>query len=193
MVGVLRDYCHRFVEHLRWQERRDQIRSKVDAPNGCRHCIFAGDKTDCQEAHTSYEQVQSVCRWRSESTEGGGFEVALIWEDGHHAFEVESVRSQRLNMISHLIHTRRTSIYAVGCYIAPTDTGTVCRVKVALADCLKGFKPMLLGDLNACLWAPINQRTDTIAGLVDKRALVQLTRNFVPCGSKQRRKGRRWS
>jgi hypothetical protein len=57
----------------------------------------------------------------------------------------------------------------------PTDDETVEHVRTAMGECPEGCKPLLLGNLNACLRDSVDSRADAIADMVDEADLVDLS------------------
>ena len=116
-----------------------------------------------------------------------------MWVEEHESVEVEAVRFRTPNVVTMQLHTGGERYFIVGCYIAPTDDATVEHVRTALGECPEGCKPLLLGDLNACLRDPVDSRADAIADMVDEADLVDLSRHFVQPRRRRGRVGKRWS
>ncbi len=88
--------------------------------------------------------------------------------------------------------TGGTKFYVVGCYVAPTDGDTGGHVHAALADCPKGWTPLVLGDFNADLCNPATRRADALANVINENNLVDLAHHFEQRQTKQR-VGKRWT
>ena len=74
---------------------------------------------------------------------------------------VENAKVVRTNVLSfELVWNKQERFFAVGCYLAPSDTmGRAQRlVEQALWDKPEGSMPLVIGDLNANLDAPRSQR-----------------------------------
>ncbi len=69
-------------------------------------------------------------------------------------YEIEDMELRGPNVLSFQLVSDAMRWYTVGCYIPPTDLTTLTHVKQAWIACLKGFPPILRGDLNVNLAAP---------------------------------------
>ncbi len=103
----------------------------------------------------------------------------MVWWEGHTSFKVKSAKILCPNVLSFNLLTGTDQFYVVDCYIAPTNKTMACYIWAALDQCLKGFHPLLLGDLNACLWMPVSMRDNNICNMVDAAGLTNLSRHFT--------------
>ena len=127
--------------------------------------------------HTQRSSGYSVFVSKAVSAHQGG--VALIWRESWH-YEVEETRIEGPNVLSFRIVSGELKFYVVGCYIPPSDLSTLDQVRGAWERCPKGFRPILLGDLNINLESPRDERDEEIAEQVDSYDLSDMGRQFSP-------------
>ena len=92
----------------------------------------------------------------------------MCWKEND-SFELEEHKVWGPNVISCRIITGGYSYYAVGCYIPPSET-TLASFDTAIEawnQCPQGFIPILMGDLNANINNPRNERDWRISEQID--------------------------
>ena len=82
------------------------------------------------------------------------------------------------NTLAFRMITDGANYYVVGCYIPPHDLKMLKKVKAAWAECLKGFIPMLIGDMNIDLDSPRNNREATIPEQCDAWDITNMVAQF---------------
>ena len=70
--------------------------------------------------------------------------------------------------------------YVIGAYVPPNDLPAVHRVEQEIEYKTKGGDTIFLGDLNACMGDPHNEREEELATVLDKHGLGYVTSNFTP-------------
>jgi hypothetical protein len=82
-------------------------------------------------------------------------------------------------MLSFELVTGKTRFYVVGSHLRPSDPGTaLLHVKQAWKECPNGCKPILLGNLNANILFPRDERQDAIVEMCDSMTLVIMANQF---------------
>ena len=138
--------------------------------------------------HTRRSSGYSVLASKAMSDRQGC--VALVWRESRH-YEVEEARIESANVLTFRVVSGELKFYVVGCYIPPSDLTTLDQVRAAWARCPKGFRPMLLGDLNLNLESPRDEREEEIAEQLDAYDLTDMGCQFSP---RRRRRARgRWT
>ena len=87
--------------------------------------------------------------------EGRG--IAIVWRDAE-GWGVEGVRNFGPNVVSFIIKLGRKRWYGVRAYVQPNDLPTIKLIRRALECRPKGMGKLLVGNLNACLENPRDQR-----------------------------------
>ena len=83
------------------------------------------------------------------------------------------------NVLTFELVTGQIRYFVVGAYIPPSDLGTtLTQIHQAWLECPRGCQPLLLGDLNANLLNPRDEREDAIAEQVDAMDLVEMSGHF---------------
>jgi len=126
--------------------------------------------------------------------------VALIYREQHDLYEVEETKVWHPNLLSFQLVTGVDRYFVVGCYIPPSDLSVLEHIQTAWEQCPKGYKPMLIGDLNINLDVPRDERDETIAEQCDDWGLSDMSRHFHTRRGKRTkgrwtwrmRRGRRW-
>ena len=104
----------------------------------------------------------------------------LLWKDGDSRFEVESVAFKNgPNVVTFQVVTGDCRYYVVGVYIPPNCHLGVDEIWAALEACPAGCTPIVLGDLNANVGFPRDEREETIVDLLDKYNVTDLSRRFM--------------
>ena len=125
--------------------------------------------------HTRYSSGYQVFATEARSHCQGG--VALFYR--HSPFwQVESVRRYGPNVISFQLVMGSRCFGAVGAYIPPTDLSTLEFVKQALDGLPRGIPPLLLGDLNADLADPRDERARAVATEMAMLGLDDMLQHF---------------
>ena len=114
----------------------------------------------------------------------------MVWRESRH-YKVEETRIESANVLSFRVVSGELKFYVVGCYIPPSDLTTLDQVRAAWARCPKGFRPLLLGDLNLNLESPRDERDAEIAAQVDHMDLADMTQHFLQ--RRRRRTRGRWT
>jgi hypothetical protein len=123
-----------------------------------------------------------------------GYEViasltTLIWQRGiahfcrgSNSYVVEETRIWGLKVIS--LHLMKDSIRLniIGCYIPPSNLETLTDIDKAWRSCPKETHPILVGNLNLNLCAPLMEHKETIAiaKQVDAMDLDVYVQGFLP-------------
>jgi hypothetical protein len=104
--------------------------------------------------------------------------IALFWRDND-LYEVEESKIRGLNVLSFKLVMGKMRFYVVGAYLPPSDPGTaLMHVKQAWKECPNGCKPILLGNLNANILFPRDERQDAIAEMCNSMALLSMADQF---------------
>ncbi len=111
------------------------------------------------------------------SPQQGG--IALFWTAEHRDFEVEAVKIASPNVLMFQLVARRVHFFVMGAYIPPADTTGVNDLCVAWANCPTDCKLLLLGDVNINFGSPQTEREETIADILNKINLVDMSRKYV--------------
>jgi hypothetical protein len=134
--------------------------------------------------YTRFSSGYNVTASKAISASQGG--IALFWRENE-LYEVEEVARRGPNVLTFELVTGQMRYFVVGAYIPPSDLGTtLSHIRQAWLECPRGCEPLFLGDLNANLINPRDEREDGIAEQVDAIDVVDMGRHF-----RQRR--RRWS
>ncbi len=104
--------------------------------------------------------------------------IALFWRDND-LYEIKESKICGPNVLSFKLVTGKTRFYVVGAYLPPSDPGTaLMHVKQAWKECPNGCKPILLGDLNANILFPCDERQDAITEMCNSMALLSMADQF---------------
>jgi hypothetical protein len=143
---------------------------------GC--CVLTETKlTDNRYSKTT--SGYCVISSKATSQQQGG--VALLWEEGHPDFEVETVTIVSPNLLPFQLVTGEDGYFVMGAYIPPADTTGVDDLRTAWAARPTNCKPLLLGDLNNIDFRnPRTEREEIIADFLDKINVVDTSRRFIP-------------
>ena len=117
----------------------------------------------------------SITASNAPSARKGG--IALCWKE-HDAYEIEETKFHGSHVVTFRLITGELRYYVVGCYIPPSSTAELADIRRAYKRCPKGFKPILMGDLNINLESPRDERDMEIAEQVDWMDLGCLTDHF---------------
>ncbi len=86
------------------------------------------------------------------------------------------------NVLTFELVTGQMRFFVVGAYIPPSDLGTMLgHIRQAWSECPRGCEPLLIGDLNANLINPRDEREDGIAKQVDAMDLANTGHHFRQC------------
>ena len=139
--------------------------------------------------YTRFSSGYNVTASNAVSACQGG--IALFWRENE-LYEVEEVATRGPNVLTFELVTGQMRYFVVGAYIPPSDLGTtLAHIQQAWSECPRGCEPLLLGDLNANLINPRDEREDGIAEQTDIMNVVDMGRHF-----RQRRRRRcrgRWT
>jgi hypothetical protein len=139
--------------------------------------------------YTRFSSGYNVTATNTISASQGG--IALFWRENE-LYEVEEVATRGPNVLTFELVTGQMRYFVVGAYIPPSDLGTtLTHIRQAWSECPQGCEPLLLGDLNANLINPRDEREDGIAEQVDAMDLVDMGRHF--CQRRRRRCRGRWT
>ena len=140
--------------------------------------------------HTRHTSGYDVYCTKAPSSQQGG--IALLWDTAHDAFEVEGLVERTANVLTFQLVTGKERYFIAGCYLPPNNLEGIHHVQSALAAAPNGCTPLIMGDLNADLWSPRDERDEAIADLVDGAGLTDASRGYVQRRCR-RRFGRRWT
>ena len=122
--------------------------------------------------YTQYSSGYNVFASNAVSAWQGG--IALFWRDND-LYEIEESKIRGPNVLSFELVTGKMRFYVVGAYLPPSDPGTaLMHVEQAWKECPNGCKPILLGDLNANILFPLDERQDVIAEMCDSMAFLSM-------------------
>ena len=93
---------------------------------------------------------------------------------------VEGVRNFGPNVVSFIITSGQKCWYGVGAYVLPNNLPTINWIRQALERGQKGIRTLLVGDLNACLENPSNQRKEVLATVITGYGLMGQSQHFLP-------------
>jgi len=128
---------------------------------------------------------------RAASHNQGG--IALLWEENHRGFEVESVKIVTPNLLTFQLVTGNERFYCMGVYLPPTDTMGVEDLRAAWEACPDGCMPLVLGDLNINFGDPRDERDEVIRDLIDDINLVDASRRYTPRRPRRQSTRARWT
>jgi hypothetical protein len=106
-------------------------------------------------------------------------EIALLWTAEHRDFEVEAVKIASPNVLTFQLVRGGVQFFVMGAYIPPTDTMEVDNLCAAWANCPTDCKLLLLGDLNINFGSLRTEREETIADLLDKINLFDMSCKYA--------------
>ncbi len=115
---------------------------------------------------------------KATSPQQGG--IALLWTAEHQDFEIEAVKIVSPNVLTFQLIMGGVHFFVIGAYIPPADTTGVDNLRAAWANRPTTCKPLLLGDLNINFGSPQTSREETIADLLDKTNLVNMSQKICP-------------
>ena len=95
-------------------------------------------------------------------------------------WQVEGTARFGPNVLSFLITSGARQWSVVGTYVPPNDVPDVDCVEQALRGAPKGIYMILMGDLNARLGYPPDEREEDLATALVDRGLVNMTDHFMP-------------
>ena len=128
------------------------------------------------DIYTRYSSGYNVFASSAVSARQGG--IALFWRNND-LYEIEESKIRGPNVLSFELVTGNTRFYVVGAYLPPSDPGTaLLHVEQAWKECPHGCEPILLGDLNANVLIPRDERQDAIAEMCDSMELVSMASQF---------------
>jgi exonuclease III len=91
---------------------------------------------------------------------------------------IETINRYNPNVISFEIVTGKLCFSCVGAYIPPGDTTTIDNIKIAIERLPRNSPLILLGDLNADILHPQNDRSTEVASMAASFGLDDLLRHF---------------
>jgi hypothetical protein len=122
--------------------------------------------------YTRFSSGYNVFASNAISVRQGG--IALFWRDND-LYEIEESKIRGLNVLSFELVTGKMRFYVVGAYLPSSDPGTaLMHVKQAWKECPNGCKPIFLGNLNANILFPRDERQDAIVEMCDSMALLSM-------------------
>jgi hypothetical protein len=124
---------------------------------------------------TRYSSGYSVLASTATLVWQGG--IALFWR-GNTLYEVEEMQIWGANVISLQLRMDNARFFVVGCYIPPSDLGTLTDVERAWQACPTDAHPLLVGNLNFNFCAPCTDHEEAIAEQVEAMGLVVMSRHF---------------
>ena len=84
------------------------------------------------------------------------------------------------NVVSFIITLGRKCWYGVGAYVPPNNLPTINWIRQELECRTKGMRKLLVGDLNACLENPRDQREEQLATALAGYGLTDQAQHFLP-------------
>jgi hypothetical protein len=117
-----------------------------------------------------------VIALKATSPQQGG--IALLCTAEHRDFKVEVVKTASPNVLRFQLVTGGVQFFVMGAYISPADMTGVDDLRAAWANRPTDCKPLLLGDLNIDFGSPQTKREETIADLLNKINLVDMSRKY---------------
>ena len=93
----------------------------------------------------------------AENQHQGG--IAIVWK-GAEGWGVEGLLNFGPNVVSFIIKSGRKRWYGVRAYVPPNNLPKTNWISQALEYGPKGMRMLLVGDLNACLANPRDQREE---------------------------------
>ena len=106
---------------------------------------------------------------------------------------MEESKIRGLNVLSFEFVTGNRRFYILGAYLPPLDPGTtLLHVEQAWKECPNGCEPILLGNLNANVLIPCDERQDAITEMCDSMDLVSMASQFRQ-RHRHRSRGTRWT
>ena len=155
---------------------------------GC--CVL----TETKLTNNRYPKMASgYCMTLSKATSPRQGGVALLWEEGHKDFEVETVTIVSPNLLTFQLVTGEDRYFVMGAYIPPADTLGVDDLRAAWAARPTNCKPLLLGDFNINLGTPQTEREEIIADFLNKINVTDTSRKYIQRKGQQQGPGARWT
>jgi hypothetical protein len=114
-----------------------------------------------------------VLATKAPSKHQGG--IALLWELDHEAFEVEAAIIVTPNLITFQLVMGDEQYYVMGIYIPPNNRAGGEDLWLAWKACPANCSPIIMGNLNINVECPHDEREATIANLLDKINLVDIS------------------
>ena len=127
--------------------------------------------------HTRFSSGYKVWETEAKSRHWGG--ISIVWMK-EWVWEVEGLHLFGPNLVSFTVTSGKKRWYVVGAYVPPNNFLAVQRITYELAFGTEGLGKMLVGDLNACLSNPRNQREEHLATVIAGHFLTDQERLFVP-------------
>ena len=95
-------------------------------------------------------------------------------------WQVEDTASFVPNVVSFLCTSGARLWYIVGAYMPPNDVPAVHCAEQTLRAVSKGLEVILMGDLNAHLEDPREEREEDLKMVLVDRGMVKMADNFMP-------------
>jgi exonuclease III len=116
-----------------------------------------------------------VIATEAESIFQGG--IALVYRPSAY-WTIETINRYNPNVISFELVTGKRRFSCVGAYIPPGDTTTIDNITIAIERLPRNNPIILLGDLNADILHPQNDRSTEVASMAASFGLDDLLRHF---------------
>ena len=102
----------------------------------------------------------------------------MVWRAAK-GWQVEGTASFGPNVMSFLLMSGARLCYVVGEYVPPKDVPAMHSMDQALRAASKGLEIILMGDLNARLGDPRDEREEDLATVLVDRVLVNMIDHFM--------------
>ena len=127
--------------------------------------------------HTQQNPGYTVWATEEESRHQGG--VSVVWRDAE-GWGFEGVWNFGPNVVSFIITLGRKRWYGVRSYVPPNNLPMINWIRQALDFRPKGMGKFLVGNLNACLENPRDQREEQLATVLARHGLTDHAQHFSP-------------
>ena len=130
-----------------------------------------------REIHKRFSLGYKVWATEVETQHWGG--ITVFWRE-EVGWEVERARSFGTIVVYFTVMLGNKYWYVVGAYVPPNDPSEVHHITYAVTWCPAGVGKMLVGNLNACLKHPRNQREEYLVTVIEIHILSYQAWNFTP-------------
>ncbi len=128
------------------------------------------------DIYTQFSSGYNVFASNAVSVRQGG--IALFWRDND-LYEIEESKICSPNVLSFKLVTGKMRFYVMVAYLPPSDPGiALMHVELAWKECPNGCKLILLGNLNAIILFPRDERQDAITEMCNSMALLSMSDQF---------------
>jgi hypothetical protein len=178
-----------------WNIRSARRPGLVAAAKGLRQmgvgCTVLTKTKLTEDQYPKHVEGYHVIVLKATSPQQGG--IALPWTAEHQDFEVGAVKIVSPNVLMFQLIMGGVRFFVIGAYIPLADTTGLDNLRAAWANHPTTCKPLLLGDLNINFGSLQNSQEETIADLLNKINLINMSQKYVQQRGKQQGKGARWT